>query len=161
MKNEQDVDRVIELYSDTVKRICMVHLKDISDTEDVFQNVFLKYILHSPVFETQVHEKAWVIRVTINECKDLLKSFFRKNFVPLDDVAQPSYEFSQDVNMVLESVLALPRKYKDVIYLFYYEGYSAVEISSILGKNTNTIYTLLARAKKILKVTLGGEEFGQ
>ena len=159
MRSEQDVDRIMERYSDTIKRICMVHLKNFADTEDIFQNVFLKYILHSAVFENENHEKAWIIRVTINECKDFLKSFFRKNMVCIDDIIEPSYEISQDSNMVLEAVTALPNKYKDVIYLYFYEGYSAVEISDILGKNTNTIYTLLSRAKKILKETLGGEEF--
>ena len=76
MRSEQDTIRVIERYSDTVRRLCAVHLKNDADTEDIFQAVFLKYVLSSVSFENEEHEKAWFIRVTINACKDLLKSFF-------------------------------------------------------------------------------------
>ena len=75
MRNEEEVNQAIERYADTVRRICMVHLKNLSDTEDIFQTVFLKYVLRSVPFESAEHEKAWIIRVTINACKDLLKSF--------------------------------------------------------------------------------------
>ena len=86
MRSEEEASRVIDLYGDTVKRICMIHLKNYSDTEDIFQTVFLKYVLHAPDFESSDHEKAWIIRVTINACKDVFKSFFRNRTVPLDAV---------------------------------------------------------------------------
>ena len=76
MRSEEEANRAIEQYADTVRRICMVHLKNEADTEDIFQTVFLKYVLHSVSFENPEHEKAWFIRVTINACRDLLKSFF-------------------------------------------------------------------------------------
>lgn len=76
MRSEEEANRAIGRYADTVRRICMVHLKNESDTEDIFQTVFLKYVLHSAPFESEEHEKAWIIRVTINACKDLMKSFF-------------------------------------------------------------------------------------
>lgn len=76
MRSNQEVNSAIERYADTVRRICFVHLKNYSDTEDIFQTVFLKYALSSAAFENEEHEKAWFIRVTINACKDLLKSFF-------------------------------------------------------------------------------------
>lgn len=75
MRSEQEANRAIERYADTVRRICMIHLKNHADTEDIFQNVFLKYVLSTAVFESEEHEKAWFIRVTINACRDLLKSF--------------------------------------------------------------------------------------
>ena len=91
MRNEQEVNRAIEQYADTVRRLCMVHLKNHADTEDIFQTVFLKYALSLVAFESQEHEKAWLIRVTINACKDLLKSFFRSRTVSLDKLlAQPA-----------------------------------------------------------------------
>ena len=70
MRNEQEVNRAIERYSDTVRRLCMIHLKNHADTEDIFQTVFLKYVLSSVSFESEEHEKAWFIRVTINAWKD-------------------------------------------------------------------------------------------
>ena len=82
MRSEQEVNRALERYADMVRRICMLHLKNFADTEDIFQTVFLKYALSSVPFESEEHEKAWLIRVTVNACKDLLKSFFRSRTVP-------------------------------------------------------------------------------
>ena len=156
MRSEEDASRAIDQYADTVRRICMVHLKNYDDTEDIFQTVFLKYVLHSAPFDSEEHEKAWIIRVTINACKDLLKNVFRRRTVPLDQIIEKPQEMTEDHSDLLEAVLALPEKYKDVIYLYYYEGYSAAEIGSILKKNVNTVYTLLTRARQILKTKLEG-----
>ena len=139
MRSDFEINRAVEQYADMVRRICFCHLKNQADTEDVFQNVFLKYMLHDEPFESAGHEKAWFLRITINACKDYLKSFFRRNTVP-------------------EAVLALPAKYKDAIYLYYYEGYSAAEIGRILGKKENTVYSLLSRGRGMLRARLGGEE---
>ena len=158
MRSEQEVDRAIQRYSDTVRRICLVHLKNYADTEDIFQTVFLKYVLSSVSFESDEHEKAWFIRVTINACKDLLKSFFRSRTVSLEELMEQPADLAPDHREVLEAVLSLPVKYREVIYLSYYEGYSAPEIGQILGKKVNTIYTLLTRAKRLLREALGGEE---
>ena len=138
MRSEEEASRAIDLYGDTVKRICMIHLKNYADTEDIFQTVFLKYVLKSPEFHSTDHEKAWIIRVTINACRDLLKSFFHSRTLPLDSLKEKPGEPAPDHSDVLEAVLALPSKYKDVIYLYYYEEYSAEEIGQILRKNTNT-----------------------
>ena len=158
MWSEQEVNRVIDLYADTVRRICMLHLKNSADTEDIFQEVFLKYALSSVIFESAEHEKAWIIRVAVNSCKDLLKSFFRSRTVSMEDIVSLPAVQTEEYNNVLETVLGLPQKYKDVVYLHYYEGYSAVEIGKILGKNANTVYTLLARARKMLQERLGEYE---
>lgn len=156
MRNEEEANRAIRLYADTVRRICMVHLKNYSDTEDIFQTVFLKYVLHSEPFESEEHEKAWIIRVTVNACKDLLKNVFRSRTVPLETLVETPQAQELRHTELLEAVLSLPAKYKDVVYLYYYEGYSAEEISRILKKNVNTVYTLLTRARKILKKELEG-----
>ena len=158
MRSEQEVNLAIDRYADTVTRICMIHLKNASDTQDIFQEVFLKYALSTAVFESPEHEKAWIIRVTINKCKDLLKSFFRNKTVSIDEVVSLPAKQEDEYGEVLQAVLSLPQKYKDVVYLHYYEGYSAVEIGKILNKNVNTIYTLLARARKMLQQRLGGDE---
>ena len=90
---------------------------------------------------------------------DLVRSFFRSKTVSLDAVSEQLSELSIPDRDVLEAVLSLPVQYKDVVYLYYYEGYSAVEIAGILHKKVNTIYTLLSRAKALLKKTLGGDDF--
>ncbi len=159
MRDEQDLKDAIDYYADTIKRICVVYLKTSADTEDIFQNVFLKYYKSSVHFDNEEHRKAWLIRVTINECKDMLKSFFRRNTTTLDEVSELATDGNMNENSYIrETVLQLPEKYKLPIYLHYFEGYSAVEISNILNKNTNTIYTLLARGRERLKNILGGDE---
>lgn len=119
----------------------------------------MKYILYEQTFESDAHERAWLLRVAINHCKDLLKSFFRKRVSSLDDVDISAFSVRDEDKSTLDAVLRLPDKYRDVIYLHYYEGYSAVEIAKMLGKRENTIYTWLARARAKLKETLGGGSF--
>ncbi|MBP3700665.1 MAG: sigma-70 family RNA polymerase sigma factor [Lachnospiraceae bacterium] len=160
MRSEEEVNQAIERYADMVRRICLVHVKNDADTEDIFQNVFLKYALSSVCFENAEHEKAWMIRVTINACKDWLKSFFRTHTVSLDQVWERPESLEPEHWEVWEAVASLPEKYRDVIYLHYYEGYTAPQIAQILGRNVNTVYTLMTRARKILKETLGGDVDG-
>ena len=158
MRSEQEVNRAIAQHADLVYRLCMVHLKNHADAEDVFQTVFLKYALSNQPFETAEHEKAWLIRVTLNACKDLLQNFFRKNTVSLEETAAV---ISPEHSAVLEAVWSLPKNYRDVVYLHYYEGYTAPEIASILKKNPNTVYTHLTRAREMLKDMLGGAAIGR
>ena len=160
MRGEQEVNRALERYSDTVRRLCMVHLKNYEDSEDIFQTVFLKYVLSSVSFESEEHEKAWFIRVTINACKDLLKNFFRSHTVYLDEIIEQPALMPPENREVMEAVLSLPSKYRDVIYLHYYEEYTAPQISQILGKNVNTVYTLLNRSRQLLREKLGGDSDG-
>ena len=158
MRSEEEANRAVDLYGDTVRRICMIHLKNRADTEDIFQNVFLKYVLRTAPFDSPEHEKAWIIRVTSNACRDLLKSFFRRNAVSLDGLLPVAVKQEPQDTQTLEAVLSLPQKYRNVIYLHYYEGYAATEIADIMHKPVNTVYTMLARARKLLKEKLGGDE---
>ena len=158
MRSEQEVNQAIAQYADLVFRLCMVHLKNRADAEDVFQTVFLKYTLHNQPFASAEHEKAWLIRVTVNACRDLLKSFFRKNTVSLDEAASA---VSAEHAAVLEAVWSLPKDYRDAVYLHYYEGYTAPEIAAILKKNPNTVYTHLTRAREMLRDMLGGASDGR
>lgn len=157
MRSEQEMAEAIQRYGDMVRRLCMVHLKNYADTEDIFQTVFLKYALTSVSFDSTEHEKAWLIRVTLNACKDLLKSIFRSRTVSLEELVEQPAQLSADHREVLEAVLSLPAKYRDVVYLHYYEEYTAPEIARILGKNVNTVYTRLTRAKGLLREKLGGD----
>ena len=151
MRGETEVNHAVDTYADMVRRVCFYHLKNQADTEDVFQEVFLKYMLHDEPFKNKEHEKAWLLRVAINACKDYLKNFFRRNTVSLDSLYEMAAESPESHRDVLEAVLSLPGKYKDAIYLHYYEGYSAAEIGQILGKKENTVYSLLSRGRGMLK----------
>lgn len=160
MRSDEDIRGAMERHADTVRRLCVVHLKSCADTEDVFQTVFVRYARRDEPFESPEHERAWFVRVTINACRDLLRSPFRRRTVPLDEVLEvvdPSSEGGSEAREVLAAVLALPQKYRDVVYLHYYEGYSAPEIARLLGRNVNTVYTNLTRARERLRDALGGE----
>ena len=157
MRSEQEVNRAVEQYADTVRRICLVHLKNYADTEDIFQTVFVKYLLHTAPFASPEHERAWIIRVTINACKDLLRSVFRRRTLSLEEVAEQPAP-ADEHRAVLQAAQALPAAYRDVVYLHYYEGYTVPEIAGILGKNVNTVYTRLTRARGLLHRTLGGDD---
>lgn len=160
MKTEAETNLALQKYADTIRRICFMHLRNRNDLEDIFQDVFLKYILYCGVFETEAHERAWLIRVAINACKDLQKSFWRRKVSCLDDADLSNISISDSSKDLLDAVLRLtPPKYRDVIYLHYYEGYKASEIAHILGQKENTIYTWLSRAREQLKKQLGGEVF--
>ena len=161
MRSEQEVNTAVETYSDMILRLCTVYLKNGADAEDIFQTVFLKYALHTKPFESAEHEKAWLIRVTVNACKDCLKNFFRRNTVSLEELREYAPELDPDRYRVLEAVWALPKAYRDVIYLHYYEGYTAPEIAGILNRNPNTVYTHLHKAKELLKSALGGDGDGR
>ena len=156
MRSEEEANRAVDLYGDTVRRICMIHLKNYEDAEDIFQTVFLKYVLRSEPFDSPEHEKAWIIRVTVNACRDLVKSFFRSRTVSLDQLIEKPQDMPEDHSDILEAVLELPARFRDVVYLHYYEGYSAPEIGRIQKKNPNTVYTLVARSRQFLKTRLEG-----
>ena len=154
MRSDIEVAQAIERHADTVKRLCMIYLKNETDAEDIFQTVFLKYALHCGAFESPEHESAWMVRVTINACKDLLRSVFRRRTVPLDQVTGWTEITDSAHREVLEAVLSLPEKYRVPIYLHYYEGYTAPEIGKLTHRNVNTVYTLLNRGKRMLKEVL-------
>ena len=156
MRSEQEVNIAIDRYADLVLRLCMVNLKNSADAEDIFQNVFLKYALSSVAFQSAEHEKAWFIRVTVNACRDLLKSFFRSHTVPLEELSDYAPDMNPERYAVMEALWALPKQYREVIYLHYYEGYTAPEIAGLLKRNLNTVYTHLNRGKELLKQSLGG-----
>lgn len=154
IRSEAELNAAYDEYADMVKRICFMYLRNQADTEDIFQNVFLKYLQYLQPFASNNHEKAWFIRVTINAAKDFLRSFHRR-VIPLDSIAEQGITVDETDGALLEAVLKLPKKYKDVVYLFYYEQYTAVEIAEILHKPINTVYSLLGRARKTLKQDLG------
>ncbi|MDF2557997.1 MAG: polymerase sigma factor, sigma-70 family [Bacillales bacterium] len=157
--DDKKISDALEKYSDMVRRISYMYLRNKHDVEDVFQEVFLKLLTYEKPFESESHEKAWIIRVAINKCKDLSKSFWRKNTQSLEGVELTFNK--KEESELMDAVLSLPVKYKDVIYLHYYEGYSVPEMSVMLNQKENTIYSNLHRARALLKNTLGEYAYEQ
>lgn len=157
MKTEKELTAAVNKYGDLVLRLCLIHLKNKADSDDIFQEVFLRYYRHNGSFESEEHEKAWIIRVTNNVCKDLLRNFFHSRTVSIDEIGELQGRDETEYREVFEAVLSLPEKNREVVYLYYYEGYKAKEIASILKMNVNTVYTLLTRSKEMLKGMLTDE----
>lgn len=157
MRGEEECERAIDRYADMVRRICLVHLRNAEETEDIFQNVLIRYMQHDGQFEDDEHEKAWMIRVPLNACKDQLRFWFRHRTTPLEAVAELSIEEDRH-SEVLEAVLSLPEKYRDAIYLHYYDGYTARQIGEILHRSENTVYSLLSRGRDLLRTILGDDD---
>jgi RNA polymerase sigma-70 factor (ECF subfamily) len=151
----QDLSESVITYRDTVYRVALGYVRNSHDADDVTQNVFMKLYRHDKGFVSNEAEKAWLIRVTINESKDLLKSVWNRNRGELDDsLVAPVYDDSG----IYDYVARLKPKYRTVIYLHYYEGYSTKEISSLLKIPQSTVTTHLNRARKQLKTDIEKEE---
>lgn len=154
MRAQEEILRLYEEYADMVFRICFIHLKNRQDSYDATQETFLKLMQNNKPFESSEHAKAWLIKVAGNICKNMLTSFWNKNRTG-DDVllliSQGETNESTNQNEVMEAILNLPEKYKDLVYLHYYEGYSIEEIAKMMGKNPSTLRSRLSRAKSLLK----------
>lgn len=155
---DRDFDRIVNSYADMLLRICMHYTKNISDAEDVVQTTFLRLVEKNIVFDSAEHEKAWLIRVCINLCKDRLKSSWSKKVYSVHDTEfkdQP-YEI-QEVTPLLSYIRTLPPKQKTAVYLFYYEDMPVSRIATAMGANQNTVLSWLRRGRKALEKLLKEE----
>ena len=157
--NRDEAERLVRTYSDLILRLAYTYLKSTHDAEDICQNVFLKLLTGGYTFDSAEHEKAWVIRTTANACKDSLRAAHRR-CVGLEAVAEAAAPEAPD-SAVLDAVMALPRKYREAVYLHYYEGYSVREIAKLLGRSEAAVFAHLSRGRKSLRTTLGGELYEQ
>ena len=146
------ISDLLDKYSDMVLRIAYTYLKNRADAEDIVQDVFLRIIDKKPSVSDESHEKSWLIRATINMCKNKVNMFWNKNKCSIDDVQEfaVSDKYNTDTS-VFQAVMALGEKYRVVVYMYYYEGYSTPEIADVIGKNETTIRSLLHRARNKLK----------
>lgn len=150
-------DEIVNIYNrhvNMIYKICLMYLKNIPDAEDALQNIFIKLIKDNIRFKNPEHEKSWLIVTSQNHCKNVLKHWWKKKRVDSESIIEPSYEQDMENDNIWQQILLLPRKYKIVIYLYYYEGYKADEISEILGINSSTIRSQLSTARKKLKIIL-------
>ena len=149
-------EQVFERYHETVYRLAFARTKNRFDAEDVLQTVFLKLLKSDTYFSDPEHIKAWLIKVTVNTSKNLLTSAWVRLTEGLkDELTADDYKSFE----VYSVVMGLPLKYRTVIHLFYYEGYSCAQIAAILDTKEATVKTRLKRARERLKSDLKGESF--
>lgn len=154
---DEYIHYILDKYSTMLIKLAFTYVKNIVDAEDITQDVLVSLMKRSKGFDSEEHEKAWLLRVTINKCKNHLKSSWNRLKVPLEE--DISYLPKEQVE-VLSIVLDLPVKYRTVIHLFYYEDYSINEIAKMMMRRPATIGTWLSRGRNLLKQKLeGGFEY--
>lgn len=153
-----DVMKLFHLYKDDVYRLAVSYTRSVQDAEDVCQTVFLKLMEQNGIAPGK--EKAWLMQVTANQCRSLLRSVWRKRTQSLDEAAEEEIAFEQPAMQgVWECIRKLTPKYRIVVYLFYYEGYAVKEIADILHISGTAVTTRLSRARQILEKELKEEVY--
>ncbi|MCL2678301.1 MAG: RNA polymerase sigma factor [Clostridiales bacterium] len=157
----EEVAGLYERHVQTIYRVCFAYMKNAADTEDMVQETFVRLINKCGAFENEEHEKAWLIRTAANLCKDGLRHWWsrREGLEYLDNLQFEDTRNRQKIKTdeVFEAIMELPGKFKTVIYLYYYEGYSSVEIAEKLQKPQSTVRTHLQGARELLRKKLGGD----
>ena len=160
MDRQPQAEYLANTYADAILRLSYTYLKNTHDAQDICQTVFVRLLAEPRSFESPEHERAYILRMAVNACKDLLKSPWRKRTCGLEVCAEVPAPEPEDGSL-LAAVNDLPSHYRAVIYLFYYEGYQAAEIGKILGVPTATVHTRLARGRAKLRELLGGTAYEQ
>ena len=150
------LEDVITEYSNLIYRLALSQMKNKSDADDVFQEVFFRYVRKQPQFKSKDHQKAWFIRVTVNCCKSMHTSVWKKRMVPLDESMPYLDEEQRDFMQELQK---LPRKYLAVVHLYYYEDMRMDEIGNALGISLSAVKMRLVRAREMLRGILKEEDY--
>ena len=148
-------EQVLNGYSQTILSVCVVRLQNMTDAEDVFQNVFSKLWFKSPEFKDTEHLKAWLLRVCLNECKNYIRQ--NRRTISLDGLSEPEIMFDESKSDLSWALMKTPVKYREVLYLYYALDYRVDEVAKILSLNPNTVKTRLKRGREKLKEIYGGE----
>lgn len=151
---ETEYERIVRVYTDTVYRVALSYTKRAEDAEDVTQTVFLKLFTKEVVFRDEDHIRKWLIRVAVNESKNLWMSFWQRNVHGFSGEQEEPVFSTEEKSDLYDAVMYIPKKYRIVIHLFYYEGYSAKEIAGILHIGEAAVRTRLVRGRKHLKERL-------
>ena len=156
LRTDKEIADIYQRHVQAVYRLCFAYMKNPADAEDAVSNTFCRMIQSGPVFESQAHAQAWLIRTAGNLCKNSLKHWWRRN-EPLEDHVHLHGSAPVEIDSTLEAIMALPDRYKTVVYLYYYECYTGAEIAAILRKPQSTVRNHLREARIILKRKLGGD----
>lgn len=150
---QSSVRRIFDEYGEMLYKICIVMLKNTYDAEDAVQDILIKYMVKKPAFDTTEYEKAWLIRVTMNLCKDRLRFKMKHPQINIESL-NTTYSDQSEERKVLEVLMNLPIKYKEVLLLYYFEEYKCNEMSGILKISEAAVKKRLERGRNLLKKEL-------
>jgi RNA polymerase sigma-70 factor (ECF subfamily) len=151
-----ELEQVLELYGNMVYRLAYACMRSTMDAEDVYQDVFLRYFRKRPVFGSEEHRRAWLLRVTVNQARTVFRSAWFRRTVPLDERAAFSEPEEQKLD---EALMQLSGKDREVLHLYYYEELPVREIGALLHRKESTVRTQLTRARRRLGEILKGEAY--
>lgn len=151
-ERNRQAERLLDRYGQSVLRLSYAYLHNMSDAEEILQDTLVQFLKTSPVFDSQDHEKAWLLRVASNLCKNRLIYDRRRRADPLSETL--AQEDRPDLSFVWEAVKALPVHQREVVHLFYHEGFATAEIARIVGRKESTVRSDLRRARLRLKEIL-------
>ena len=149
-------ERLVSAYADALYRLCLLRLSSPADAEDAVQETFLRYLNKKPVFESDEHAKAWLLKVALNVCRDVGRARSRHPTVDLSELELAAPE--PEDGRILEALMKLPDKYRVVLTLYYAEGYSTAEIAGIVGKTASAVKMRLKKGRELLKNQYEQEE---
>lgn len=147
-------EAAVRTYGNMLYRLCLVMLGSESDAEDAVQETFIRYFQKAPSFADAEHEKAWLLKVAANQCRDRLRA--RKRVTPVAEVAAQAEVLSDGA--VLEALMTLPEKFRLVLILHYVEGYGVEEIAGIIGKTPSAVKMRLQKGRRLLAEAYGKEQ---
>lgn len=151
-ERNRQAERLLDRYGQSVLRLSYAYLHNMSDAEEILQDTLVQFLKTSPVFDSPDHEKAWLLRVASNLCKNRLIYDRRRRADPLSETL--AQEDRPDLSFVWEAVKALPVHQREVVHLFYHEGFATAEIARIVGRKESTVRSDLRRARLRLKEIL-------
>lgn len=154
----KEYQRLVNLYLDMVYRVALNGCKNTYDADDVVQDTFMKLLKCRKTFDNDDHIRNWLIRVTINECKRFWASPWKTRIVPWDENVEEPFTWEPEQSVLYDKVMELTPKYRETVYLYYFEDFSVKEIADILKISETAVQTRLQRARQKLKKVLGGDE---
>ena len=147
-----DYEKIVEENINFVYRAAVCYCKSTRDAEDIVQNTFLKLLQSGQEFQDKEHTRKWLVRVAVNECKNMWKSYWNRNVIPLETLEyEKEAVHTEEQRELLQAVMGLAPKYRIVIHLYYYEGYHVKEIADMLHLSESNVQIRLMRARKKLK----------
>lgn len=149
LRPNYNIETILDMYGNMLFRLCIIILGNSNDAEDVIQETLIKYIQKAPAFKNIEHEKAWLITVATNKCRDILR--FKKRY-PMIDINEIK-EFTKDTSDsgILDLLMTLPDKFRIVLILYYVEGYKIEDIASIIGKTKSAVKMRLQKGRRLLR----------
>lgn len=149
------IEQIVDAYGNMLFRLCLITLGNANDAEDAVQETLIKYLQRTSQFENSEHEKAWLITVATNKCKDILRFRSRHSYVDIDEINEYTQDFTD--SGIMDALMGIPDKFRMVLVLYYVEEYGIEEIAKIIGKTSSAVKMRLQKGRRLLRDAYGKE----